>query len=124
MRLIIGLCILLPAIVLGAGPETLSQIRRLESAISYANQEQQSLHQQFQMVLEISKAQAQQYSAPQAGVTAPPGNYDDLVRARQEADAKLKQHTDELHRIYARFLEVEAEKQRLREQLNQALGAQ
>ena len=126
MRFIIGLCILLPAMVLGAGPETLSQIRRLESAISYANQEQQSLHQQFQMVLEISKAQAQQYSTsvPQAGVAAPPGKYDDIVRARQEADARVKQNIDELNWLYARFREVESEKQRLRDQLNQLLDEQ
>ena len=124
MRFMIGLCILLPAMVMGAGPEKQSQIRRLESAISSANQEQQSLHQQFQMVLEISRAEAQHYSTPQAGVAAPPANYDDIVRARQDADAKRKQYIDEMIWLYARFRDIELEKQRLRDQLNQLLESQ
>jgi hypothetical protein len=124
MRLLVFLT-LLPVAALGATPETETQIRRIELALSHASQEQQSLHQQFQMVQEISRMEAQKHTAsgPHAGVAAPPANYDDVVRARQEASEKLKQYIDEMNWLYVRFREIDTEKQRLREQLMQLLEA-
>ncbi len=123
MKFILALLIALPCAALGANPELEAQIRRMESAIALANQEQQSLHTQVQLMLEIRRAEAEQFTAtmPQAGVAAPPMDYDDLVRLRRENENRLKQHADELTRLYARFRDIEQEKQSLRERLNQLL---
>ena len=114
---------LLPHLGMGATPEVEARIRRIESAISLANQEQQSLHTQFQMLLEMGRVESQQYNTaiPQAGVSAPPMNYDDLARMRQDHEYHIKQRSDELNRLYERHREIEQEKLRLREQLNQLL---
>ena len=125
IRSLFCLLVLLPALAFGASTEVEVQIRRLEAAIAQANQEQQSLHVQFQMMLEVRRAESQQFSAamPQAGVAAPPMNYEDLARLRLDNESRLRQHTDELNRLYARFREIEQEKQRLRDRLNQLLEA-
>jgi flagellar biosynthesis chaperone FliJ len=123
MRALLMMLLVLPTFVLAAGPETNAQIRRLETAITRANEEQQSLHVRFQMMSEIRRSEQQRLEAmmPRAGVAAPPMNYDDMARLREEDESRARQHSDELDRIYTRFREIEEEKQRLREQLNQVL---
>lgn len=119
------LLLCMPVSALAISPEDEARIKRLESALNIANQEQQALNTQVQLLQEVRKAETEHYvaSMPQAGVAAPPMSYDDMTRLRREHEGHLRQHSDELMRLYARFRDIEFERQRIREQLMELLSS-
>lgn len=104
-------------------PEDEARLKSLEFALAQANLAQQSVHTQFQMITEIRRVESEQYrvTLPEAGVASPPRNYDDLVKLRADNEQRSRQTTEELSRLYARFNEIEQEKQALRDQIRQLL---
>ena len=107
-----------------ADPATDAEIRRLEGQLNLLQQEQQSVYQQFQMIQELRRADIEaQYpqviqNSPDYAMGNPPPNYDDVVRQKTERDNRIKQYTEDLNRMYARYREIEAEKRVVLEQLN------
>lgn len=108
-----------------ADPATDAEIKRLESQLSLLQQEQQSAYQQFQMIQELRRAEIEaQYpqviqNSPDYTMGNPPPNYDDVVRQKAERENRIKQYTEDLNRIYARYREMEDQKKALLERLGQ-----
>jgi hypothetical protein len=107
-----------------ADPATDAEIKRLESQLNLLQQEQQSVYQQFQMIQELRRAEIEaQYpqviqNSPDYAMGNPPPNYDDVVRQKAERDNRIKQYTEDLDRMYARYREIEGSKKVLLDQLN------
>lgn len=96
-----------------------AQLKALEFALAQANLAQQSVHTQFQMILEIRKSEADRYriAVPDGGVAGPPRNFDDLQQMRVDNEQRQQQATEELNRLYSRYNDIEQDKDRLREQI-------
>ena len=95
------------------------ELRALSTAIETLQAEQQALYQQFQMLQTLQlNEQRLPYDAfgPQSG---PPRNYDDVVRERQEADARTDAYQAEMDELYERYRELELQKQPLLERLRE-----
>jgi Mg-chelatase subunit ChlI len=97
-----------------------AQTRRLESALNRIQLEQQSVYQQFQMMQELRRSEQQQtYQSSQTYTPPPtPPNYEDQVREQQARDARMQGYQSELDRLYARYRELEAQKQPLLDELS------
>jgi len=106
-----------------ADPAADAEIRRLEAQFNQLQQEQQSVYQQFQMIQELRRTELQaQYpqviqNSPQYEMGSPP-NYEDVARQKTEREYRIKQYTEELNTLYARYRELEDQKKAVLEQLN------
>jgi chromosome segregation ATPase len=107
------------AVPLGVRAQTQSQTpadaeaKGLEAAIARIQQAQASVYQQFQMAQELRRAELAKTDpfAPQPNTTAPPpGDYNELQRAREAREQRIKDLGGELDRLYARYQELEAQK--------------
>ena len=52
------------------------------------------------------------------GQSVPIPNYNDLMQSKQERDQRIEKYTADLNRLYARYNELENEKQTILEQIN------
>jgi hypothetical protein len=108
-----------------ADPAADAEIRRLEAQLNLLQQEQQSVYQQFQMMQELRRAEIEaQYpqviqNSPDYAMGNPPPNYDDVVRQKAEREYRIKQYTEDLNRLYARYREIEGQKKALLDRINQ-----
>ena len=95
-------------------PATDAEFQRLESQLLRVQQEQQSVYQQFQMTQEMRRTELQMqnpavvYNSPDYGMNNPPPNYDDVAREKADRDYRIKQYTEEMNRLYARYLDLDA----------------
>lgn len=96
-----------------------AQVKRVEAALNRLQLEQQSVHQEFQMVQELRRSVLQERYQSSLVYTPPatPPNYDDEVREREDRDARLDQYSAELDRLYDRYRALEQQKQPLLEEL-------
>jgi len=100
-------------------PEVDSEVRQLQAQLSAIQQEQQSVYQQFQMVNTLRRDELQAANptvienSPVYSMDNPPPNYDDMVRAKQARDERIRQYTSEVNTLYARYQELEQQKQQL-----------
>jgi hypothetical protein len=104
-----------------ADPEIDAQIKRVELALNRIQMEQQSVFQQFQMVQELQRQDAQQ-TMQSTLVVRPemtPPNYDDVVRQQQTRDERRQRYTQEAERLYQRYRELEEQKRPLLERLSE-----
>lgn len=96
-----------------------AEIRQLQAQVAAIQQEQQSVYQQFHMVEELRRDEIQAAnppvieSSPIYSKDNPPPNYDDLVRAKQARDERIRQYTSDVNALYARYHELEQQKQPL-----------
>jgi predicted nucleic acid-binding Zn-ribbon protein len=125
MRWTLAVLALLLSGLVFADPQTDAEIQRLESQLQRVQQEQQSLYQQFQMVQELRRTEVQAEN-PQViqnstdySMANPPPNYDDLVREKTRREDRIKQYTEELNRVYARYSDLEAQRKLLLDRLNE-----
>ncbi len=108
-----------------ADPATDAEMRRLESQLNLLQQEQQSVYQQFQMIQELRRTEIEaQYpqviqNSPDYSMGNPPPNYDDVVRQKSEREYRIKQYTDDLNRMYARYRAMQDQKKALLDRLNE-----
>ena len=108
-----------------ADPAADAEIRRIEAQLTLLQQVQQSAFQQFQMIQELRRAEIEaQYpqviqNLPDYAMGNAPPNYDDLVRQKAEREYRIKQYTEDLNRLYARYREIEDQKKALLERLSQ-----
>lgn len=98
-----------------------AQMRRIESALSRIISEQQSLYQQFQMLQEMRRSELQRTQEANLSYTPPPTppNYEDVVREREAREERIQHYGDEIDRLYARYRELDSQKQPLLEALSQ-----
>lgn len=100
-----------------ADTTTDAEVRRLETALARIQQAQAGVYQQFQMAQELRRVElakpdpAALPSSPQ--VTAPPMDYNELQRLRGARDQRIKELGAEIERLYARYQELEAQKEPL-----------
>ena len=104
------------------GTDTVKQMRQLEKALARVQQESQSTQQQFMMIQELRRNDMAEPpmniplpSTP--GQSIPVPNYNNLMQQKQERDQRIEKYTADLNRLYARFTELENEKQVILEQI-------
>jgi hypothetical protein len=108
-----------------ADPAADAEIRYIEAQLNLLHQVQQSAFQQFQMIQELRRAEIEaQYpqvihNSPDYAMGNAPPNYDDVVRQKAEREYRIKQYTEDLNRLYARYREIEDQKKALLERLSQ-----
>ena len=109
----IGLC---PAVAV-AQTEADAELRQLDAALNRIQQAQQGVYQQFQMVQELRRADLARPDpfAPQSnvGIAPPPQDYNELQRQREQRENRIRELTNELERLYARYQDLEEQKQSL-----------
>ena len=94
-------------------------LRRAELALSAVRQELQAVYQQFQMIQALQQIETQNLQNPTPAY-APQGqvpNFDDVARARQEQQDRLKSYTYELQQLFARHRDLTAEAAQLVDQV-------
>ena len=98
-----------------------AQIKGVELALNRIQLEQQSVHQQFQMIQEMRRTELEQIQQSALVYTPEPTppNYDDMVREKQAREARLQGYQYELDRLYARYRELEEQKRPLLDELAQ-----
>jgi hypothetical protein len=98
-----------------------AQIKSVELALNRIQLEQQSVHQQFQMIQEMRRTELEQIQQSALVYTPEPTppNYDDMVRKKQAREARLQDYQYELDRLYARYRELEEQKRPLLDELSQ-----
>jgi len=107
-----------------ADAATEAEIGRLQTQLDQLQQLQQSVYQQFQMIQELRRTEIDaQYpqviqNSPDYAMGNSPPNYEDMVRQRAERDARIKQYTDDLNRLYAQYQDLGNQKRSLIERLN------
>lgn len=105
-------------------------ISRLQAELGKVEQEQQAVFRNYQMTKEARLNTVQEESRakiPQpfgVGVddfdmpaNSPPPNYDDVVRAQTEREQLIQQQTDELKKLWQRYLELESQRKALHAQI-------
>ena len=124
MKWIVAAFALLLSSLAPADPATDAEIKRLETQLNLLQQEQQSTYQQFQMIQELRRTEILvQYpqviqNSPDYAMGNPPPNYDDVVRQKAEREYRIKQYTEDLNRLYARYRELEDQKRAILDRLN------
>ena len=88
-----------------------SEIRAIQAQLNLIQQQQQSVYQEFQMILELQRqalSQGDQFLI----------NYDDVVRSREERAVRSNQYATELNNSYLRHRDLEEQKAPLIQRLN------
>jgi hypothetical protein len=96
-----------------------AEVRDLQSRLATIQQEQQSVYQQFQM-LQTLKKEEEAAANPQVIENSPvysmdnaPPNYEDVVRDKAARHDRIQQYGGELNTLFARYQELEQQKQPL-----------
>jgi hypothetical protein len=102
------------------------ELQRLHNALDVLNQEEQAVYQQFQMVQELRRANAQlsytgQFPQPQYMTEVP--NYADVVEAQNKALRRDEDLANQADRLYARYADIEARKTPLLQRIYELTNA-
>ncbi|PTQ88071.1 hypothetical protein [Nitrosomonas ureae] len=125
MQFILLLLFFVFANVIWANTEALdqeAQIRELEKTLTLIQQESQSTYQQFLMIQELRRNEMAEVpqavrlpNSPSQSIPIP--NYEDLIQLKQEKQERIDKYTTDLDHLYARYRELEDEKQAIFEQI-------
>lgn len=116
------LLVLLLAMPIPVWADKGAEIRQLEETLSRIQQESQSTYQQFLMIQELRRNEISE--APVTAQPNPPSKsipipkYEELIQLQQEKQERIGKYTADLDRLYARYRELEDEKQAIFEQIN------
>ncbi|HET9663675.1 MAG TPA: hypothetical protein VFP00_05545 [Burkholderiales bacterium] len=91
------------------------EVKSLQDALSVLNQEQQAIYQQFQMIQQLRRSNAEPV-APAIGGGAP-GNYDEMIATKRAQSEREEAYARELRDLYQRHRDIEREKQPIIENL-------
>ncbi|HEY6096401.1 MAG TPA: hypothetical protein VIU93_15780 [Gallionellaceae bacterium] len=96
------------------------ELSRLESALNGVRQEQQSVFERYQLLKDLRLKEVEEGS-PVYGkdINTPPPNYDDFVRGQLAREQRIQQYTEELKRLSLHYLELEAQRKSLVEQISE-----
>ena len=121
MRLITFVLIVLLSAVAPAqsSADADTPLRRAEAALFAVRDEQQAVYQQFQMIQALQKIELQnlQNPPPAYGPQGQIPNFDDVARARQEQQDRLRSYEYELQQLFARHRDLTAEAAQLLDQV-------
>ncbi|SNX60535.1 hypothetical protein SAMN06296273_2002 [Nitrosomonas ureae] len=99
-----------------------AQVRALEKTLTRIQQESQSTYQQFLMIQELRRNEMAEVpqavrlpNSPSQSIPIP--NYEDLIQLKQEKQERIDKYTTDLDHLYARYRELEDEKQAIFEQI-------
>ena len=120
--MMVVLALVIPLFVY-ADPQTDAEARRLEASLVRIQQTQASVYQQFQMAQELRRIESAKPD-PAALPTTPqintePLDYNELQRLRAERAQRIKDLDAEIERLYARYRELEAQKEPLLSRLGE-----
>jgi hypothetical protein len=105
----------------GAGTEL--EARQIETTLGRLQREQDSVYQQFQMAQEMRRVELAKPDPaalpPNAEVTPPPLDYNELQRLREAHQQRLQDLGAEIERLYARHQAIEAQKAPLLQRLGE-----
>ena len=99
-----------------AQPQSDSPLQRTQALLEAVREEQRAVYQQFQMIQSLQQAELQNTDpvyAPQGQIP----NYDDVARARQQQQVRLKDYNNELQRLHARYRDLGTEAAQLLERM-------
>ena len=119
--LILALLFSAPAL---ADPATDAEFQRLESQLLRVQREHQSVYQQFQMTQEMRSTEQQMQNppvvqnSPDYGGSNQPPSFNDVAREKADRDYRIKYYSDEMNRLYARYLDLDAQKRMLQDSLD------
>jgi hypothetical protein len=105
------LALLLLANVATAQTQADSPLRSTQAMLDAVREEQHAVYQQFQMIQSLQQAELQS-TDPAAAAYVTPGqipNYDDMAKARQEQQVRLKNYSYELQQLHARYRDLGSE---------------
>lgn len=106
-----------------ADPQADAEARRLEATLARIQQTQAGVYQQFEMAQELRRVEMAKpdptalSSSPQ--VSTEPLDYNELQRLRAERAQRIKDLDAEIERLYARYQDLEAEKEPLLNRLGE-----
>jgi septal ring factor EnvC (AmiA/AmiB activator) len=106
------------------------RLEQLEAELKSVRQEQQSVYQNYQMVRDMRLMAVQEGLPPTSGhpygketrgtdLYTPPPNYDEVMHAQMEREQRIRQYSDDLKTLGARYLELEEKRKALLEEIGE-----
>jgi hypothetical protein len=92
-------------------------LKALQEQLALINQEQQAVYQQFQMIQQLRRSNAEPVLPPIGG--GQPGNYDDMVASKRAQAERDEAYARELRELYQRHQDLEREKQPILQRLRE-----
>lgn len=105
------------ALYAGGAGAAAEEVKALQEQLSLITQEQQAVFQQFQMIQQLRRSNAEPVLPPIGG--GPPGNYDDMVASKRAQAERDEAYARELRELYQRHQDLEREKQPILRRLRQ-----
>lgn len=99
-----------------AQPQADTPLQRTEAMLEAVREEQRAVYQQFQMIQSLQQGELQNTDpvyVPQGQIP----NYDDMARARQEQQVRLRNYSSELQQLHTRYRDLGAEAAQLLERM-------
>lgn len=110
---VVALLLLIPGAVFAADED----LKALQEQLSLITQEQQAVFQQFQMIQQLRRSNAEPPIPPIGG--GPPGNYDDMVASKRAQAERDEAYARELRELYQRHQDLERDKEPILQRLRQ-----
>ena len=129
MKRAILLLLSLIALPAWAQSDAAAELAQLRTELARIEQEQQSVYQRFQMLQQLRTNEVQAQN-PQVITNPPvypdgePPSYDDMVRAQQEREDRIKDYDAKLEQLDARYKELEDAKKAIFDRVQQLTGQQ
>ena len=92
-------------------------LKSLQDALNIVNQEQQAIFQQFQMIQELRRRDAEAARPPAIGQPGPPGNYEDVIAARKAHAERDEHYARQLDDLYARHRDLDRQRRAIMESM-------
>ena len=92
-------------------------LKALQEQLALINQEQQAVYQQFQMIQQLRRSNAEPVLPPIGG--GPPGNYDVMVASKRAQAERDEAYARELRDLYQRHQDLERDKQPILQRLRE-----
>jgi hypothetical protein len=93
-------------------------LKGLQDALNIVNQEQQAVYQQFQMLQELRRRDAEAARPPAVGYqVGPPRNYEDVMAAQKAQAERDGRYSRQLDELYSRHRDLDRERRSIMESM-------
>ena len=93
------------------------ELKSLQDALNIVNQEQQAIFQQFQMIQELRRRDAEAARPSAIGQLGSPGNYEDVIAARKAHAERDEHYARQLDDLYARHRDLDRQRRAIMESM-------
>ena len=114
-RVVLALAVLV--LGLGRAEAAADELKSLQDALNIVNQEQQAIFQQFQMIQELRRRDAEAARPSAIGQLGPPGNYEDVIAARKAYAERDEHYARQLDDLYARHRDLDRQRRAIMESM-------